>query len=410
MKSELTLRTSLGLNLAAAVLVIFLGAERSRRSPGPGSADSQHPTPRDSASAATASKQYSLAHSPPASASRRKSIIDRLRDMGAPNDLLALVARVDFEAQWDRRFADCAGDMNKLAAVQLEMNMAKDAAMRAALGEKGFREWDQKYMLWEAMSTKVDVTPAEASAIYNLKKKLQQEQFRVEQARLDGTMDDAAINAEYDKDYSEYYQNLKSVLGDERYAKSQQLDTAFVAGNLEHELAAVHPTDEQLQQLLKVEQAWKQSQAELDHQFQNDPSSPDYAAKAKALQEAHSLEYQRILGSNAFETLQMEQDPAYSQMKRYESLWGLDDGKITQVYSAIKQFRSDVAAYQSQVVAFAANGQAPDANTVQQHLQQLATETQQSLLGYIGQNSLNKLQRNRIFGFQSGQPSRSGSF
>ena len=64
-----------------------------------------------------------------------------------------------------------------MAAVQLEMDMSKDAQMRAALGEAGFKQWDQGKKLWEAMSTKVDVTPAEADALYDLKKKLDQRQY-----------------------------------------------------------------------------------------------------------------------------------------------------------------------------------------------------------------------------------------
>ena len=38
---------------------------------------------------------------------RRRWIVDQLRAMGVPNDTLALVARVDFEAQWDSRSNSC---------------------------------------------------------------------------------------------------------------------------------------------------------------------------------------------------------------------------------------------------------------------------------------------------------------
>src|SRR5436190_397627 len=48
---------------------------------------------------------------------RRRAIIDQLRAIGVPNDILARVAQVDFEEQWDSRFEECHGDMDKLAAV-----------------------------------------------------------------------------------------------------------------------------------------------------------------------------------------------------------------------------------------------------------------------------------------------------
>lgn len=339
---------------------------------------------------------------------RRRSVIDQLRAMGVPNDLLALVARVDFEAGWESRFKSCHGDMDKMAAVQLEMNMSKDAEMRAALGEEGFKQWDQKYMLWEAMSTKVAVTPAEADAIYALKKKLQRKQFEVEQARLKGTIDDAGINDAYDKAYSEYYTNLKSVLGDQRYAESQQLDDAFVGGNLRYQLASVNPTEAQFQELFKVEQGLKQARSELDHQFQNNPSSREFQEKANALNEAHDLEYQRILGSDAFNALKKAQDPAYSQMKKYEALWGLDENKIDKVYSTLQNFQSAAADYQNQLRALQAQGRGADAAAINGNLQKLAAQTEQTLQGYVGPDTYNRLQRNHVLPFNQRQPLQRG--
>src|ERR1041385_8914864 len=82
-----------------------------------------------------------LAHADFASVSdRRRWIIDQLRAMGVPNDILALVACTDLDMQWESRFEQCHADGKKLAAVQLEMDMNKDAEMRAALGEEGFKQ------------------------------------------------------------------------------------------------------------------------------------------------------------------------------------------------------------------------------------------------------------------------------
>jgi hypothetical protein len=334
---------------------------------------------------------------------RRRLIIDQLRSMGAPNELLALVAKVDFEVQWESRFAECKGDMNKLAAVQLAMNLNKDAEMRAALGEEGFKKWDQKTMLWEAMSTSVDVTDSEAAAIYNLKKKLQQRNNELEQARLNGTMDDAQINDASDKAYAEYFTQLKGLLGDERYKKSQQLDDDFVAGNLKAQLAKVSPSDTQFQDLFKAEQDLNNSRLELDHQFQGDPSSQDYQAQLKALNDARDQAYQRVLGSNVFYSLQEQQDPGYVEMKKYADLWGLDDNKINYVYDTLKNYEKSLQQYQSQLVALQFQGQGVDLDTIKSRLQQITDQTQQALQNYLGPDSFNKLQRNRVIQFS--QPS-----
>ena len=328
---------------------------------------------------------------------RRRMIIDQLRAMGVPNDVLALVARVDFEAQWDGRFEACRADMDKLAAVQLEMEISKDAEMRAALGEEGFRRWDQGCMLWEAMSTEVDVTSSETAAIYGMKKKLQQRQRELEQARLKGTMDDAEIDRAYDKALSEYNQQLKALLGDARYAKSQQLDEGFAADNLRHQLVKANPSDSQFQEIFKAEQEWNRAQSELDHRFQNDMSSPDYLKQVKALNEAHDQEYRRVLGTNVVDNLRMEQDPSYAQMKKYETLWGLDADKINYAYNTMKSYQKSVDDYKNSVLSLQAAGQTVDWDAVGKKLQQLTYEAQQTLQNQLGSDSFSRLQRNRVF-------------
>jgi hypothetical protein len=343
------------------------------------------------------SSQYSDFASP---TDRRRWMIDQLRAMGVPNDVLGLVAQVDFEVQWDSRFGECRGDMKRLSATQLQMDLSKDAEMRAALGDADFKQWDQGNMLWEAMSTKVDVTPAEADAIYNLKKTLEQQELALEQAKVEGTMDDADINDAESKAYSDYNQQMKAVLGDVRYAKSQQLDDAFAQGNLQYALAkeGVNPSDAQFQQLYQAEQQWNKSLSALD------TSAPDYAAQYQALTAAHDQTYQQVLGSNVFNSYQEAQDPGYNQMKKYETLWGLDDDKVDYVYNTMKSYESSVRDYQSQISALQAQGQNTDA--MSQKLQQITDQTGQALENYLGQDSFNRLQRNHLFMFNQTPPTQ----
>jgi hypothetical protein len=407
MSSELRHQASLALNFVLAVTVVGLALYKLARASAPSAIEAgpgkttNEISPRKMANETPVFTQqpklprYADIES---ASDRRRAIIDQLRAMGVPNDVLALVAREDFEVQWDSRFEKCHGDPDKMAAVQLEKDMSKDAEMRAALGEEGFKQWDQKNMLWEAMSTEVEVTASEAAAIYDLKKKLQQRQFDVEQAGLKGTMDDAEINEAYDKAYSEYNQQLKAVLGDDRYAKSQQTDDAFTSDLLRHELAKANPSDSQFQELFKAQQEWNKSLSELD------PASPDYPEKFKALNEARDQEYQRVLGTDVFDTLQKQQDSGYSQMKKYETLWGLDDSKIDYVYGTMKQYAKSVQDYRAQVSALQAQGQNVDWDVVNQKLQQLAGQTQQALQNHLGQDSFNKLQRNRVLKFAGVRP------
>jgi hypothetical protein len=396
-------QASLLLNLFLVIAVGLLAVHKLARASAPPSAQIVHQTiankisPRITPNAPPVVSTPAPRYVGTASvAERRRWIIDELRAMGVPNDTLALVARVDFDVAWESRFEACGVDRDKLAAVQLDMDLSKDAEMRAALGEDGFKRWQHKNMLWEAMSTEVAVTPSESDAIYALKKNLRQRELELETAKVKGTMDDAAISDAEQKAGDEYNAQLKTVLGDDRYAKSQQLDDAFSAGNLRYTLAknGVNPDDAQFQQLFKAEQDLNKSQLKLD------PTAPDYQAQLKALNDARDQQYRQVLGPDAYQTFQKEQDPGYSQMKKYENLWGLDDSKADYVYNTMKGYEKSMQDYQAQMNALQAQGQKVDWDGVNTHLQQLTDQTGQTLQTYLGQDSFDKLQRNHLFLFK----------
>lgn len=330
---------------------------------------------------------------------RRRAIIDALRAMGVPNEILGRVAKVDLEVQWDSRFQACWGDMDKMAAIQLELNRTRDTELEAALGPVDFKVWDQKNQLWEAMSTSVAVSPSEAESIYTAKKRLQQKQLEIETARLNHTLDDTGINAAYDQAYAEFYHQMQAVLGPERYAQSQQLDDAFAADNLRHQLAGINPSETQFQSLQQAEQALKNARLELDHEFQNDPNSPDYLAKLKVLESTRDSTYQSVLGADAFDTLRKQADPGYNQMEKYAQLWGLDTGKIDFTYNTIRTYEQKVQTYQAQVSQLQNTGQPVDWQRVQSTLQNLADQAQSDLLNRLGADTWQRLQRNHIVRF-----------
>jgi len=396
-------QASLVLNVVLAVTVVVLVLHKSERAP-LSSAREVSPGKMTNETPVFTNQPKLPQYTNIASASdRRRWLVDQLRAMGVPNNELARVVLSDLEEGWDKRFVETAeksrGDADTMAALQLENDMGKDAEMRAALGEEGFKLWDQGNMLREANIGKIQLTDSETNALYDLKKKLQQRHLDLEQARLNGEMDDAEFNDENNKAYSEYNQQTKALLGDERYAKSLQLDDGTAATNLQQNLAKVNPSDSQFQELLKAQQQLNESRSELDKQFQDDPSSPDYAEQIKALDAARDQEYQRVLGTNAFDTLQKAQDDGYSKMKKYENTWGLDDNKIDYVYDSIKYYQKSVQDYQAQAKALEAQGQSVDWDAVNQNLQQFADQTQQALQNSLGQDSFNKMQRNGVFQF-----------
>ena len=390
---------SLLLNVILVVTLVVLVLRPSERSPAPSVREaSPGETMKQTPAFTNPTKvpQYSDITS---ASDRRRWIIDQLRAAGVPNNVLARVVLSDLDETWDKRFVTGPGDADSLAALHLERERDEEAEMRAALGEAGYRLWDQEKQLREANPGKLQLTASETNAIYDLKKKLQQHQRDLEQARLNGEMDDAEIDEATDTAYAEFNRQMKALLGDDRYAESQGLDEGTAAANLKQDLAKANPSDSQFQELMKVQQQLNESRSKLDQQFQDDPSSAAYADQIKALDEARDQEYQRVLGTNVFETLQKEQDVGYTKMKKYENIWGLDDNKVDYAYSTLKYYEKSVQDYQAQAHALEAQGQSVDWDAVNRNLQQFAEQTRQSLQNYLGQDSFNKMQRNGVFQF-----------
>lgn len=409
MSREFRLQASLGLNVVLAVTVVVLILSKSQRPPAPPALAASLPERiKDSPVETPPPPKLSRYAETDSASDQRRWLVDQLRAAGVPNNVVARFVQSDIEERWETHFWEaCRGaDADQTAALQLEHDINKEAEMRAALGEEGFRQWDQHNKLREANPGNAQLTTDEANAIYELKKKLQQRQWELDRARLKGEMDDAEINEASDKMYSEYNQQMKTLLGDERYAKSQHMDDETAAANLRQDLAKANPSDSQFQELLNAQNQLNERRKELEKQFQDDPAAAAYVDQIKALDEARDREYQRVLGTNVFDTLQKEQDGRYAKMKKYEAIWGLDGDTIDYVYGTLKYYEKSRDDYQAQVRALEANGQSVDWDAANKNLQQFSEQIQQALQTKLGADRFTKMQRNGMF--QLNQTSQRG--
>jgi hypothetical protein len=397
MNSKFLSRASVGLNVILAVAAVVLTRYKSEHAP----ATSVNITNELPVATPVFTSQLPRYPEMASASDKRRWLVDQLRAIGVSNKMLARVVLADLDKGWTRHAAEvalkCHGDPDTMAALQLETDKSKDVEMRAALGEEGFKQWDQENMLREVNQGKIQLTASETDQAYNSWKKLQQRQLDLEQAKVDGTMDLADINDAIDKEFSEFKQQMKTVFGDERYAKSQQMEDGNDAAGLRQDLAKANPSDTQFQELLKTQQQWNEQRSTLDKQFQNDQSSAAYADQIKTLDATREQEYRRVLGDNSFDALQKEQDPGYTQMKKYETLWGLDDKSIDSVYGAMKYYQKSAEDYQARARALEAAGESVDWDGVNKNLQRLAEQTQQALQNYLGQDRFNRMQQNSAF-------------
>jgi hypothetical protein len=389
MRREWLLRASLAANgvLLALTALVFTRSQN-------GISDRARPRATPPAHEARPHEGASLPHFS-SDSNRIQWVIEQLRTAGLPNAVLARVALADWEEHWQKRFEE-GGDADSMSARQLEQDLSRDAALRAALGEKDFLAWDKAAMLREAVSGKIELSGDETDKIYALKKSLQQRQRELEQARVSGTMDDREIDRASEKALTDFNEQMSTLLGSQRYAQSQGLDEATAAANLRRDLARAAPTELQVQQLLQTHEQLAARRAELDEQFRNDPSSPRYADQLHELDRVRDQEYERVLGPDAFDQLQKSQDLRYSKMKKYETTWGLDDHSVDHVYGAVRYCDEVVEDYRGQARALEAQGQPVDWSAVEKTVAQFRRQTEAALQAYLGPERFAKLQQNGI--------------
>ncbi len=399
MNRNFCLRASWALNLILAVVAATFFVRQPRSAV---DGDVAVPLPPTTRAAKTAAAVSDRMYAPTASANdQRRWFVDELRAMGMSNRELAQIVLADLDAAWTKYSAalslKCHGDPDTMAALQLEVDRTRDADMRAALGEEGFRAWDEENMRREIDRGNVPLTATETAGSYNLWKGLQQRQLDLREARLKGTMDESEVSAALAEATSNYAAQMKNLLGAERYAQAQRPAEAPIETSLRDELAQANPTAAQFQELLQTQQQWNRQHAELDRQRQIHPESAAYADQIKALDDAREQSYRRVLGDEAFAALQKEQDSSYAKMKQHEELWGLDDRTVDSVYGGLAYYQKAVADYQSQARAMEAQGQSVDWNAVSQNLKQFTAQTEQSLRDYLGADRYAQLLRNGVF-------------
>jgi hypothetical protein len=410
MNSEFRHRVSLVLDVVLLLVALALIFHKSKPSPAIVKTADAAPAETRVASVHRVQTRYPETTSP---RDQRQWLVEQLRERGVPNNVLARIVWADLDWKWNQRGGELSlkthGDPDTMAAYKMENAMNLDAEMRAALGEEGFKQWDRDNMLREANQGKIELTSSETDAAYGLWKKVQQRELELRQAKLKGEMDEADVAEAFETSISEYNQQMKSLLGEERYAKSRQIDGDATAASLRQELAKANPSDSQFQTLLQTQQQWNEQRAALDKQFPDGQSSAAYADQLKALNAARDDEYRRVLGDNAFDSMQKSQDPGYAQMKRYESLWGLDDKSIDSVYGTLKYYQKNAEDYQAQARALETRGQTVDWAGVNKNLEQFAQQTEQALQNYLGPDRYNRMAQNGAFQSTLPQISRSAN-
>ncbi len=175
MSRELRLQLSLAFNLLLVVTVLALVLHKSGRAPAP-------IVPETGAEVITAKhpvviEQLKLPHYPgiASETDRRRWLVDQLRAAGVPNNVVARMVLAELDEGSQKRFDEAALDSrvnpDALAALHLEQEKDTEEQMRAALGEAGFKQWDQARLLREANIGKILLTGYFSGFTYRFEEK-----------------------------------------------------------------------------------------------------------------------------------------------------------------------------------------------------------------------------------------------
>jgi hypothetical protein len=339
----------------------------------------------------------------PAKQNDVNSWLDSLRNAGVPNRILASVVIADLENRWEAKERDLqqkfdTGDVDADALTQLETERVaeREQALRTALGEHGYREWDKENTLRDLNLGSVKLADAESDSLYQLRKNLAQSQRDLEQASRDGKLDGADLSQKLSALQTQYESDARTLLGNDRYAAMNHSPDP-VAADLRRQTKDLHPSDDQLGALAAAQKQWNEQRAALDRQLESGQLSPEqHDAQMQTLNASRDQAYQTALGTNAFADFQKTQDANYQAMKHYAAAWQLSESDIDYLYRTLQNSRMSINGYQQQAQMLQGQGRPVDWSSVQQNISQFSGQVEQALQTYLGEERFKKLEENKV--------------
>jgi hypothetical protein len=389
-KSKVWLGLSLFLN--AALLIAIVVAVGRARHPAPGEVGGVAPP---EVAGARTTIEFSRTAAP--------GWVQPLRNAGVRNPVLARIVMADFEERWELRRRElqrqlAAGDVDgdALARFEQQHDAEEESELRAVLGDDGFRQWDKTRLLRDFDVSGILLSAQESDSVYDLKRDFARRQHELIESRGNGELDEDDFNDRRAELQGLYDQQLKSALGEDRYAMLHD-SVGDAQAVLRRSLKGINANDTQVAAILDAEHQWTDRRAEFERSLKDHPLTPEeYDVQSRTLDAARDEQYQRLLGADGFHQFQKNQDSRYQLMRRYASAWNLTDGDIDHVYSMLREFEKNSGVYKSTAQQVQQGGQSVDWPGVTQNLQQFTQQTEQAFRAYLGDDRFTKLSENNV--------------
>jgi hypothetical protein len=399
MNSKMLLGISATLNLVA--LGFLVGLYNSHRA-SPGS------TVPAATTAVPSPASVSVSPERPANISKPPAVnwVQALRDAQISEKVIADVSAANFEDRWhalalenQKKFNRGEIDQVTLSGFDLQHDEEREKQMRVALGDEGFRHWDQARELADLDRSGVQLSADESGRLYDLRKNLARKQLELDKARLQGKLTDEDAASQSGALYTQYNQDLLKFLGDDRYAQMQNGGDTGASG-LKQNLNSINADDSQVSGMETAQQQWNSQRNQLDVQLQKgEVTAEDYQKQLAALDAQRDQEYQKVLGTNGFAEFQRNQSEQYQALKRVGPGVGFSSDDVNNLYAMLQGYQTEVSDYRDRAQQLQAQGQTVDWPAVDKVLANYEQQTESALRDQLG-DKFDKLKRSNIMPFE----------
>lgn len=398
MKSKFFLTLSVGLNIVA--LLVFIISHASTTEAKVTTAPTVATAAMANAGSATQSPE--LRPFDPS----KVTWVQALRDAQISEKIIADVASATFEDRWhqqalenQRKFSRGEITQTALTGFDFEHDDEKEKAMRAELGDEGFRLWDKTGQLADVDQTGVQLSGEESDKLYDLRKDLDRKRLDLDKAIHDGNITDEDAAAQREALYAQFDQKQLKLLGDARYAQMRN-GTDLGISQLKQQLGNINASDAQVSDMEAAQQSWNSQRSALEIQLQKGELSGDiYEQQMKTLDAQRDQEYQKVLGSDGFAQFQRGQSEQYQMLKQLAPGMGFTTEDVNNLYEMLQDYQNGVQDYRARAQALQDKGQTVDWPTVNKALANYAQQTEDALRGQLG-DKYDKLKRSNVMPFE----------
>jgi hypothetical protein len=399
---------SVALNVMLAAGLLWIAGRPEKPDPGRGAVGNGPTDPATRVSAETALAGGLDGGASGKSAADWPRWVDSLHKLGIPNRAIASMVLADFERRWEqrqnelqRRYDTGEIDAAVLARDRSGYEREQERELRQALGDEGFRQWEKENLLRSYAQVEPALNAEETELLYRVQKDIAQKRRDLDDAHSRGEIDSEMYEERAMALSTEQSDQTKKVIGENRLNKFH-VEVDPIEAEMRRVTRRLNLPITQVDALVDIEQARGIMEEDLNAQLAKNPDLPEASVEARrlAIAAARDQAYESILGKNGFNSWQMSTDSRYETLRRFAPGWQLGDADVSRVYAAIQQQDQLTRERRLQALADERSGRPVDWAAVQNDLDALKAQTEQSLSASLGAERIARLKRNGVLSSQ----------